>query len=186
MPSAPPGSSSPATSKTHEVYPSTGNRYWSKFGVASLVKNPVYLGQARSGKSQRACPRTDRHPCGIRRGPSRSTKSLFNRAMARLPRKPCSADLHAVPAAATPSRSPATPKKTGERYPVYYCTGRYATGPCPDRAPNPPGNLDSYVEQQVYAAIQAEGGGPVAQRSRSIGTDRTDSPAAAADDEHEL
>ena len=27
-----------------------GNKHWSKVGVAGLVKNPVYLGQARSGK----------------------------------------------------------------------------------------------------------------------------------------
>jgi site-specific DNA recombinase len=32
------------------VYPPTGNKHWSKVGVAGLVKNPVYLGQARSGK----------------------------------------------------------------------------------------------------------------------------------------
>src|SRR6266542_3419024 len=32
------------------VYPPTGNPQWSKVGVAGLVKNPVYLGQARSGR----------------------------------------------------------------------------------------------------------------------------------------
>jgi site-specific DNA recombinase len=33
----------------HEISPPSGNKYWSKAGVAALVKNPVYLGQARSG-----------------------------------------------------------------------------------------------------------------------------------------
>jgi site-specific DNA recombinase len=34
----------------HKVYPPSGNKHWSKVGVAGLIKNPVYLGQARSGK----------------------------------------------------------------------------------------------------------------------------------------
>src|SRR5262249_15125210 len=33
-----------------KVYPSTGNKHWSLYGVSSVVRNPVYLGQARSGK----------------------------------------------------------------------------------------------------------------------------------------
>ena len=33
----------------HKVYPSTGNKHWSTVSVSHLVKNPVYLGQARSG-----------------------------------------------------------------------------------------------------------------------------------------
>ncbi len=32
------------------IYPPGGNRRWSKVGVAGMLKNPVYLGQARSGK----------------------------------------------------------------------------------------------------------------------------------------
>jgi DNA invertase Pin-like site-specific DNA recombinase len=32
------------------VRPATGNPHWSTVGVSGLVKNPVYLGQARSGK----------------------------------------------------------------------------------------------------------------------------------------
>src|SRR5207247_4214488 len=32
------------------VRPSSGMPYWSKVGVSGLVKNPVYLGQARSGR----------------------------------------------------------------------------------------------------------------------------------------
>src|SRR5262249_57206329 len=32
------------------VRPSTGNQHWSTTGVSQLLHNPVYLGQARSGK----------------------------------------------------------------------------------------------------------------------------------------
>ena len=34
----------------NEIYPPSGNKYWSKVGVAGMIKNPVYLGQAPSGK----------------------------------------------------------------------------------------------------------------------------------------
>src|SRR4029453_266372 len=52
-------------------------------------------------------------------------------------------------------------KKTGERYPVYYCTGRYASGLCPARATIRASYVDDYVEEQVLAAMRAEGG-PIA------------------------
>lgn len=32
------------------AYPASGNRNWSSMGVRNLLRNPVYLGQARSGK----------------------------------------------------------------------------------------------------------------------------------------
>jgi hypothetical protein len=51
-----------------------------------------------------------------------------------------------------------TVKKTGERYAVYYCTGRYAKGPCPARATIRASYLDSYVEQTVLTALQSEDG----------------------------
>src|SRR4029453_8233270 len=34
------------------VFPATGNPHWSANGIASLIKNPVYLARARSGKAE--------------------------------------------------------------------------------------------------------------------------------------
>ena len=51
-----------------------------------------------------------------------------------------------------------TDKKSGERYPVYYCTGRYASGPCPNRATARASLVDAYVEERVLGALQREGG----------------------------
>jgi hypothetical protein len=51
-----------------------------------------------------------------------------------------------------------TDRKSGARYPVYYCTGRYASGLCPARANARASLLDQYVEAQVFNALQAEGG----------------------------
>jgi hypothetical protein len=51
-----------------------------------------------------------------------------------------------------------TDRKTGARYPVYYCVGRYATGPCPTRANARASLLDTYVEDKVLRALQAEDG----------------------------
>jgi hypothetical protein len=51
-----------------------------------------------------------------------------------------------------------TDKKSGDRYPVYYCTGRYAKGLCPARASVRAAILDAYVEEQALAALTQEGG----------------------------
>jgi len=51
-----------------------------------------------------------------------------------------------------------TERKSGERYPVYYCVGRYAKGPCSARANVRASILDHYVEEQVLTALQAEDG----------------------------
>jgi Recombinase zinc beta ribbon domain len=51
-----------------------------------------------------------------------------------------------------------TDRKSGERYPIYYCVGRYAKGSCPARASVRAAILDAYVEGQVLAALQEEDG----------------------------
>ena len=71
-----------------EVYPPTGNPHWSKTGVAELLKNPVYLGQARSGKvRQRGRARAARDPGRVRRRPGDDEVAASSRATARSPRK---------------------------------------------------------------------------------------------------
>jgi hypothetical protein len=141
-----------------QVPPSGGGRYWSIAGVASLLKNPVYLGQARSGAivndeahepiitraefDAAQGSRTQLQP----RGGSLASLALLG-GLAR-----CAGCGHTLKIAG------GTVKRTGERYPVYYCIGRYGKGPCPSRATIRASYLDDYVEQQVLAALRAEDG----------------------------
>jgi DNA invertase Pin-like site-specific DNA recombinase len=141
------------------VYPSTGNKHWSLYGVASLVKNPVYLGQARSGQ----IVNDNAHEPVVSRAEwdaaQTTAKSLFaprdgsvaSQAMlggiAR-----CAACGHTLKITGN------TDRKTGTRYPYYYCIGRYATGPCRARANIRASYLDDYVEERILAALQAQGG----------------------------
>jgi site-specific DNA recombinase len=168
-----------------QVYPSTGNEHWSKFGVASLVKNPVYLGQARGGQlvNERA------HEPIVTRAEfdaAQSTKksllaardgSVASQAMlGGLAR--CAGCGHTLKITGN------THKATGTRYAVYYCIGRYASGPCPARASEAAANLDWHVEQEVLAAI-AQDGGPVARAIQA--SQRVEEAArTVADAEHEL
>ena len=55
-----------------------------------------------------------------------------------------------------------TDRKTGERYPMYYCSGQFATGPCTSRANVRSSLLDAYVEQLVFEALTAQDGGLLA------------------------
>lgn len=141
------------------VFPPTGNRHWSKFGVSGIVKNPVYLGQARSG----AIVNDDAHEPLVTQAEwdaaQSTTKSLLSQRDGSVASQAllggiarCAGCGHTLKITGN------TDKKTGGRYPVYYCTGRYAAGPCPERATIRAAYLDTYVEDQVLAALTAEDG----------------------------
>jgi site-specific DNA recombinase len=142
----------------HEAFPPTGNRYWSKVGVAGVLKNPVYLGQARSGKVVKENahePLVTRAEFDAVQATSTLLKtrdgSLASRAMlGGLVR--CAGCGHTLKITGN------TDQKSGQRYPIYYCTGRYAKGLCQSRATVRASLLDSHVEAQVLAALQAEDG----------------------------
>jgi hypothetical protein len=136
-----------------------GNTHWSKQGVSGLVKNPAYLGQARSG----SIVNDHAHEPLVTRAEfdaaQSTTKSLFKSRDGSLAGQ---AMLGGVARCAgcghTLKITGNTDRRTEERYPVYYCVGRYASGPCPSRATVRASILDTYVEQQVLAALAQENG----------------------------
>ena len=77
-----------------------------------------------------------------------------------------------------------TDKKRAERYPVYYCTGRYASGPCPARATVRASLLDAYVEQQVLRALNEEDG--LLARAVDASEALEEAVRGVAEAEHEL
>ena len=169
----------------HGVRSSHRSPHWSKTGVAAVIRNPVYLGQARSGK----IVNDHAHQPIVTRAEfdaAQSTKkslltprdgSVASQAMlggiAR-----CAGCGHTLKITGN------TDKKTGQRYPVYYCTGRYASGPCPARATIRASHLDTYVEQQVHAALTAEGG--ILAQAVDARRQVDDAQRAVDDAEHEL
>ena len=141
------------------VRPPSGKPYWSKVGVAGLVKNPVYLGQARSGK----IVKENAHEPLVTRAEfdaAQSTKkSLLKRRDGSLASQTmlggiarCAGCGHTLKITGN------TDRRTGVRYPIYYCTGRYASGMCPSRASVRASILDSWVEQEVLAALEGQEG----------------------------
>jgi hypothetical protein len=150
-----------------------------------LVKNPVYLGQARGGTSVKE----NAHEPLVTRAEfdaAQSTKksllaardgSLASRAMLRGIVR-CAGCGHTLKVTGN------TDRRTGQRYPVYYCTGRFASGPCPARANVKASLLDTLVEVSVLDALRAEGG-LIAEAVHASG--RIEAAASAvADAEHEL
>src|SRR5512133_1195488 len=143
----------------NKVYPPSGNKHWSKAGVAGLIKNPVYLGQARSG----TVVKEEAHEPLVTRAEFDAApaikKSLFTQHDGSVAAK---AMLGGVARCAgcghTLKITGNTDRKSAERYPIYYCVGRYATGPCPARANARASLLDVYVEEQLLTALQAEDG----------------------------
>jgi DNA invertase Pin-like site-specific DNA recombinase len=141
------------------IRPSTGNPHWSKVGVAGLVKNPVYLGQARSGtivhegaheaivtRAEFDAAQAVRKSLISSRDGSVAAKALLG-GLAR-----CAGCGHTLKVTGS------TDRKTGDRQAVYYCSGRYATGLCSERASARALTLDPYVEAEVLEALKREGG----------------------------
>jgi DNA invertase Pin-like site-specific DNA recombinase len=162
-----------------------GNTHWSKTGVSSLIKNPAYLGQARSG----SVVNNDAHEAIVTRAEfdaaQSTTKSLLKPRDGSLAEKAmlgglarCSACGHTLKITGN------TDKKRNERYPVYYCTGRYASGFCPSRASVRASLLDAYVEAQVLAALRAEDG--LLAQAVDASEALEDAARAVAEAEHEL
>jgi hypothetical protein len=138
------------------VHTSKGNSSWSVAGVSSLIRNRVYLGEARGGsyanpKAHEAivtqaefdAARSTRTVLSTRDGSVASLALLGGLAR-------CAGCGHTLKVTGN------TDKKTGDRYPIYYCVGRYAKGNCRARATIRASYLDSYVEQAVLNALRDE------------------------------
>ena len=166
------------------VFPATGNPHWSANGIASLIKNPVYLGQARSGKvvnDKAHEPLVTRAEWDAAQGGKTLLRSDGESLAAKTLLKGiirCAGCGHTLKIAGS------LDKKSGSRYPTYYCTGRYAKGHCPARATIRGSAVDQFVEEQVLAALAAEGG-PLAQAVEA--SEKTEEAARQVETaEHEL
>jgi site-specific DNA recombinase len=142
----------------NKVYPRSGNQHWSKAGVAALIKNPVYLGQARSGK----VVKEGAHEPLVTRAEfdaaQATKKSLLSQQDGSLASQAMLGGLARCAGCGHTLKITGNTDKSGQRYPVYYCVGRYAAGPCPARANARASLLDEYVEARVLDALQAEDG----------------------------
>lgn len=143
----------------HEVLPPTGNPHWSKVGVAGMLKNPVYLGQARSGKAVKKNAHESLVTQAEFDAAQSVKKSLFRQRDGSLASQAILGGLvRCAGCGHTLKITGNTDRKTGERYPIYYCTGRYASGLCPSRATARASLVDRYVEEQVLEALRSEDG----------------------------
>ena len=162
-----------------------GNAHWSKTGVSGLIKNPAYLGQARSG----SIVKEGAHEAIVTRAEFDAaqsvTKSLLKTRDGSLAEQAMLGGLaRCAGCGHTLKITGNTDRRTAERYPNYYCTGRYASGPCVSRASVRSSLLDAYVEAQVLAALQEEAGllAQAVDASQALEA----ASRAVADAEHEL
>jgi site-specific DNA recombinase len=169
----------------NKVYPPSGNKHWSKYGVSGLIKNPVYLGQARSGKVVKESAHEALVTWAEFDAAQSVKKSLLAQRDGSLAAQAMLGGLaRCAGCGHTLKITGNTSKKTGERYPVYYCTGRYAKGLCPARASVRASVLDLHVEEQVLAALTQEDG-LLAQAVEA--SDHIEAAARALEEaEHEL
>jgi site-specific DNA recombinase len=166
------------------VRSSKGSPAWSLPGVSSLIKNRVYLGEARSGKYRN--PRA--HEPILTQAEfdaAQSTTTLLRAHDGSVASKALLGGLaRCAGCGHTLKIARGIVRKTGERFPVYYCHGRYAKGTCQARATIRAAYLDRYVEAQVLRALADEGGllAQAVEASEHI----EEAARRAAEAEHEL
>jgi DNA invertase Pin-like site-specific DNA recombinase len=167
-----------------KVFPPTGNPHWSKVGVAGMLNNPVYLGQARSG----SIVNDNAHKALVTRAEFDAAKSTRTLLATRDNSLASQAMLGGLARCAgcghTLKITGNTDRKRGTRYPVYYCTGRYATGLCEARANARASRVDQYVEEQVRRALQEENG--LLAQAIASSEKVEEATRAVAEAEHEL
>ncbi len=139
------------------VKSSKGTASWSITGATAIIKNRVYLGEARSGKyvnKQAHEPIVTQAEFDA----AQSTRTLLRAhdgsiaslaLLGGLAR--CAGCGHTLKIAGN------TNKKDGSRYAVYYCVGRYAKGNCTERATIRASYLDDHVEHAVLTALKDTG-----------------------------
>jgi hypothetical protein len=124
-----------------------------------MLKNPVYLGQARSGKAVKKNAHESLVTQAEFDAAQSVKKSLFRQRDGSLASQAILGGLvRCAGCGHTLKITGNTDRKTGERYPIYYCTGRYASGLCPSRATARASLVDRYVEEQVREALRSEDG----------------------------
>jgi DNA invertase Pin-like site-specific DNA recombinase len=142
-----------------KIFPPTGNKHWSKVSVSGMLKNPVYLGQARSG----TVVKENAHEALVTQAEFDAAqavkKSLLRQRDGSIAAQAMLGGLvRCAGCGHTLKITGNTDRKSGKRYPIYYCTGRYSSGLCPARATARASLVDQFVEKQVIAALQAEDG----------------------------
>jgi site-specific DNA recombinase len=163
---------------------SKGNTNWSTTGVSSLIKNRAYLGEARQGsvvnKSAHEALVTQAQFEAAQGGRtllnSRDGSVASQAMLGGLVR--CAGCGHTLKITGN------TDRKTGERYPIYYCTGRFASGLCPARAIARASLVDNYVEQLVLRTLKRENG--LLAEAVAASEALQASVSAVAEAEHEL
>jgi site-specific DNA recombinase len=164
------------------VYPPTGNPHWSKVGVAGMLKNPVYLGQARSGKIVNEGAH-DPIVTRVEFDAAQATRTLLKPRDNSIAAQALLGGL--VRCAGCGHTLKITGNgKAGRRYPIYYCVGRYASGLCPARASARAAILDEYVEDRVVSLLRQESGLVAEARAAADQLEQAAQQVAAA--EHEL
>jgi site-specific DNA recombinase len=139
------------------VRSSKGSPAWSVNGVASLLRNRAYLGEARSGSAVN--PKA--HEPIITQAEFdavQSTSTLHKQHDGSVASKALLGGLVHCAGCGYKLQIAGSKDSSGESFPSYYCKGRTSKGRCPERATIRASYLDSYVEEQVLAALRDEDG----------------------------
>lgn len=140
-----------------------GNRRWTPSAVAKIVRNPVYLGEARSGRHRKASA----HDPLVTRAAWEAAQARNGRPLAS-PRKGDGlllAGLVRCAGCRYLAKADHMRDRDGGRLGLYRCRNRHAAGKCGSPATVLARVLDPFVEAAFLEALRPEG--PLAEASAS-------------------
>jgi site-specific DNA recombinase len=166
-----------------DVRSSRGSTAWAVSSARALIRNRVYLGEARSG----SVVNPKAHEPIVTQAEfdaAQSNSTLLKPHDGSVSSQALLGGLARCAGCGFTLKIAGNKDSAGESFPVYYCKGRSSKGMCPERATVRARYLDEYVEQQVLAAL-GDADGLLAQAVHaSEQIDEAQRQVAAA--EHEL
>lgn len=128
-----------------------GNAHWTSAAVSKLLHNPVYTGEARSGKQKNP----DAHAPIVSAADWRAAQEVRGRTA------PGSGTLLSGLLRCAGCRYVLKPDKMklagGRHARIYRCRGDHAAGVCPDRSAVMGRVIEPYVVEQFFAALEPDG-----------------------------
>jgi site-specific DNA recombinase len=129
------------------------NRHWTTAAVAKLLRNPVYLGEARSGRHRKA----NAHKALVTRETWDAVQATTSPSRPRSSEGALLAGLLRCAGCRYLMKPDSMRDRDGERLRIYRCRGDHAAGRCPAPTSVLGRVIEPYVEEHFLAALEPGG-----------------------------
>jgi site-specific DNA recombinase len=125
------------------------NSYWTVAAVSKLLQNPVYLGEARSGRYRKK----DAHPAIVSKKEWQSAQSTHSLSPLKSSDGALLSGLLRCAGCRYVLKPDTMTDRDGSKIRIYRCRGEHAAGRCPERAAVLGRLIEPYIEEQFLGSL---------------------------------